>query len=172
MFKVLSYVDLPNTKKLNKIKLRDNLLQTLEKISYYENLYITEYPQIIDYDLIIYVISDIIEHEDYLGHVESTINSYRAITDYLEKPTILVTTKEIMLDHADLDELKKNNEEALCCFTSNFDSKLEKYIRNFNPEKILVVFTLYDKRYNIDYLKIYRNILKVMKSLNHEPEDN
>lgn len=65
-----------------------------------------EYPQVIDYDLVIYVVDNILEHESYLGHVDSTINSYRAITDLLEKPTLLVTINEIN-SLWDFDKVKK-----------------------------------------------------------------
>lgn len=47
MFKVLSYLGLPNVQKLFKTRLIGNMKKMFKHISYYDTLFKIEYPQVI-----------------------------------------------------------------------------------------------------------------------------
>ena len=167
MFKVLSYLDLPNVSKLFKLRLIGNMERIFKHISYYDTVFKIEYPQVIDYDLVIYVVDNILEHESYLGHVDSSINSYRAITDLLEKPTLLVTINEIN-SLWDFDKVKKDNESFLYGMSVLFAKRLEEYLKNINPEKILIIFAPMTSMFEYKCNNILSDIRTVMEKLNHE----
>lgn len=167
MFKVLSYLDLPNVQKLFKTRLIGNMEKMFKHISYYDTLFKIEYTQVIDYDLVIYVVDNILEHKSYLGHVDSTINSYRAITDLLEKPTLLVTINEIN-SLWDFDKVKKDNESFLYGMSVLFTKRLEEYLKDINPEKILIIFAPISDMFEYKCKSILSDIRTVMEKLNHE----
>lgn len=167
MFKVLSYLDLPNVQKLSKIRITGNMEKIFKHISYYDTLFKIEYPQVIDYDLVIYVVDNILEHETYLGHVDSSINSYRAVTDLLEKPTLLVTRYKIN-SLWDFNIVKKDNESFLYGMSVLFTKQLEQYLKNINPEKILIIFAPMVDMFEYKCNSILLNIRAVMEKLNHK----
>lgn len=167
MFKVLSYSNLPNVQKLSKTRITGNMEKIFKHISYYDTLFKIEYPQVIDYDLVIYVVENILEHSTYLGHVDSTINSYRAVTDLLEKPTLLVTINEIN-SLWDFNIVKKDNESFLYGMSVLFTKQLEQYLKNINPEKILIIFAPMVGMFEYKCNSILLNIRTVIEKLNHE----
>lgn len=167
MFKVLSYLDLPNVQKLFKTRLIGNMERIIRYISYYDTLFKISYPQIIDYDLVIYVVENILEHSTYLGHVDSSINSYRAVTDLLEKPTLLVTINEIN-SLWDFNKVKKDNESFLYGMSVLFAKRLEEYLKDINHEKILIIFAPMTDIFKYKCQSILSDIRTVMEKLNHE----
>lgn len=167
MFKILSFLDLANIQKLPKIKLNGFRERLFKEISYYDSVFEISYPQIIDYDLVIYVVKNILEHSTYLGHADSTINSYRAVTDLLEKPTLLVTINEIN-SLWDFNKVKKDNESFLYGMSVLFTKQLEQYLKNINPEKILIIFAPMVGMFEYKCNSILLNIRTVMEKLNHE----
>lgn len=167
MFKVLSYSNLPNVQKLSKTRITGNMEKIFKHISYYDTLFKIEYPQIIDYDLVIYVVDNILEHKTYLGHVDSSINSYRAVTDLLEKPTLLVTINEIN-SLWDFNIVKEDNESFLYGMSVLFTKQLEQYLKNINPEKILIIFAPMVGMFEYKCNSILLNIRTAMEKLNHE----
>lgn len=171
MFKVLSYSNLPNVQKLSKTRITGNMEKIFKHISYYDTLFKIEYPQVIDYDLVIYVVDNILEHKTYLGHVDSSINSYRAVTNLLEKPTLMITINEIN-SLWDFNIVKKDNESILYGMSVLFAKRLEEYLKNINPEKILIIFAPMAGMFEYKCNNILSDIRTVMEKLNHEEKTN
>mgnify|MGYP000048564254 CR=1 FL=1 len=172
MYKLLSYSYIPNAQLLSRNAIQANLASLIRKISYYSSIFLVEFPEILDYDLVIYIVDNVLEHPEYLGHIDSSINTYRAITDTLEKPTLFVTYKSIK--NLNLHGITKYNEKVLWGNSIIFKESLERYLKELNPEKIVIMFAPYGLKNSAlnKYASILSSIKTVMKKLNHEPESN
>ena len=61
MYKLLSYSYIPNAQLLSRDAIQANLGTLIRKISYYSSIFSVEFPEILDYDLVIYIVDNVLE---------------------------------------------------------------------------------------------------------------